>query len=928
MQDNIKYRRDLKRPLTAGEVDANFEFLAHAVAGVQFGIKDVVLPGSPAPFQTGQYPVKEPGVFVNFKDSNGQSISVTNDDFMTGIVYIIYNGNYSYKYIAPIPINGEVKEGDMRAVSGGEVYKSVITKNGIKTIIVKNLFNKSNIINAYINNISGDLINNSNAMCSFWIKIQPDTAYSISGRELINTLRFRDENGDILKAIQLNGTPYPTFGAGGGSTATFLSPPNAVEIQFSIFLNTVGDLSLVQLEEGLVPTDIVPFKEEITEVDNIPIKNANKDIYDKQEVDSLLPQISEVVSVGKNKADVSAFLKNKYLLNNNGQELNGDGFLLSNFMSVEEGKTYAQNIVAGSGIMHYYDSDKTWLSANPNTGTFTIPLGVSFVRRNLTNEEQYWSDYNTYQLEEGTYPTTFEPYNETHVIEKINGVDIVPLSVSSTATKNGSEIATVDMLKEEIKPITLLVSNNTFYVRTRFNETEDLVQRNVFKTADNTNQNFSFSRVVKVPKSSPNDIASFDSGIVITNNMGDDTAPINTLSEGHIMEGHGSIAIKVLGNHLKTNSDISSRYIDTQGFYFRLVKVVNTNELWFLAEPVDNKISRNITGDLTYVSGGVNTDPVNTSNKSYTQGYPVHKNQKNKIFIDGYEVSENGIYNANQVMFYSEYEVSDMTDSKFDNPFLFNSGEPFLKINVSYTYQKNGMCVTNHLAEFLRPKSINYWYVNQMAILPTNPTNYPRRYSYIPDVMLVNGVDYKNIAETTALPPLINFTDSNIEDSDNPPSRHIQFLADSSGDKKIGMVLGFNTEIGVAKNTIRKDITNFWQIAASGKSYPRIIYNFEGLDQVIQVVGYRGFFDTNSFSSVASSVYRYDFSGSAYIIIDYHQQVLKDRIKIDKDLVGKKIEIIHSTDSFALLTDEITPASELVVSVNSNYGYAIIKITK
>ncbi|WP_158962333.1 hypothetical protein [Myroides fluvii] len=94
------------------------------IKSIESGIIDSIIPSSPAPTKRGQYVVSAVGVYTNFKDSNNQSISVTEEEFTSGVVYLIYNGTNSRKVVVPIEANGEIKEGDIRPISGDKVNKN------------------------------------------------------------------------------------------------------------------------------------------------------------------------------------------------------------------------------------------------------------------------------------------------------------------------------------------------------------------------------------------------------------------------------------------------------------------------------------------------------------------------------------------------------------------------------------------------------------------------------------------------------------------------------------------------------------------------------------------------------------------------------------------------------------------------------------
>ncbi|EKB02654.1 hypothetical protein HMPREF9711_03116 [Myroides odoratimimus CCUG 3837] len=120
--------------------DTFIEIINHQgkqIKALESGVIDAIEPSSPAPTKRGEYKVTKPGVFLNFKDANGQPISVTQEDYSSGNVSIIFNGVDCRVLIVPITFEGEVKEGDTRGVSGNTVNTDIIVpldSIGIKII--------------------------------------------------------------------------------------------------------------------------------------------------------------------------------------------------------------------------------------------------------------------------------------------------------------------------------------------------------------------------------------------------------------------------------------------------------------------------------------------------------------------------------------------------------------------------------------------------------------------------------------------------------------------------------------------------------------------------------------------------------------------------------------------------------------------------
>ena len=155
-----------------------------------------------------------------------------------------------------------------KLVESGGVYSSIKDLQENKAnlvegeVISRNLFNKDNLVNGYINYLTGNLIPEpGNYYCSSLIPIKPNTVYYITYPTGLNARygRFVDAEGNPLKAL------YPTSGAeigwDLGNSRAILSPNTAKYFQFTVmFNNDDSDLDTAQFELGDTPTAHVPYE--------------------------------------------------------------------------------------------------------------------------------------------------------------------------------------------------------------------------------------------------------------------------------------------------------------------------------------------------------------------------------------------------------------------------------------------------------------------------------------------------------------------------------------------------------------------------------------------------------------------------------------------------------------------------------------------
>ena len=115
-----------------------------------------------------------------------------------------------------------------------------------------------------------------------------------------------------------------------------------------------------------------------------------------------------ILSCGKNLINNSKVEKGFYVQENNSNVISNNGFTTSNYIKIKPNTKYVLNKLIS--YKAFYDRNKNIIPINPtyDVNTFTTPTNASYVRISVSNA----NDITTYQLEEGTVATSYEPYQE------------------------------------------------------------------------------------------------------------------------------------------------------------------------------------------------------------------------------------------------------------------------------------------------------------------------------------------------------------------------------------------------------------------------------------------------------------------------------------------------------------------------------------
>lgn len=278
------------------------------IKSIESGIIDTIIPTSPAPTKRGQYVVSAVGVYVNFKDSNNQAISVTEEEFTSGVVYLVFNGTNSRKVVVPIEANGKVESGDVRPINGDTIAKEgyLNFETGVEKI---NLFNieivrSKNFLNpneVLVDKWFSEPTGNSKASIREWtgrymsnyIQVEKGKSYIAFGMSTATNRRILGFKniGDIYAEWFFNA--YNS-----SPTGVFTIPTDldinyvvvAISTTYPSFLNTAmiaEGIEIIPYEPYFNPVTTNKIKEELLPVYDVDLE----DYYNKEEIDDKISSI-------------------------------------------------------------------------------------------------------------------------------------------------------------------------------------------------------------------------------------------------------------------------------------------------------------------------------------------------------------------------------------------------------------------------------------------------------------------------------------------------------------------------------------------------------------------------------------------------------------------------------------------------------------
>ena len=444
--------------------------------------------------------------------------------------------------------------------------------------------------------------------------------------------------------------------------------------------------------------------------------------------------------------------------------------------------------------------------------------------------------------------------------------------------------------------VVCIIEGNDIYVRARqYSPTEDMVWK-LTKVKSFHNKYFNISGMYTCPVTTSEEATV--SSLTLWKDSSDDLCPTNMMGT-YIGGNHGYDCVDKLKsrNHGKTDSDIGSVWVDSQGKTYVLTHVYDSDNLGFVMfDDTSMATGRMSYGNpvpgtkMTHQSGAADQTAIQIESRSGAQLWQCFNKYFMSVSVDGRKISPSadGVYKGSVLEIETQYNIifvpamlnylmENVGRNDKDSQHSDSIDENYMTVYVSYGFNRNGSVST--YCSYHVNKDISLGYIGLVQSMAISSDTY----TYVPDTVYDSptrhgGTELKLIKDMW-------------RSAGKAPYRYYQF-ADGKMDK--GMCLAYDRSIGMGQNESRlKHLDHAGKYSKAQKIYPCLLSG--GTLQ-------KGtFFDA---MAVRIPLYRYDedlmavawyWNGNDIILmLDMHKAITRE-ITLPEYMNGMRLEVIDMT---------------------------------
>ena len=488
-----------------------------------------------------------------------------------------------------------------------------------------------------------------------------------------------------------------------------------------------------------------------------------------------------------------------------------------------------------------------------------------------------------------------------------------------------------------------------YYIRTKYNENEDIIIQNKI----NSNFCLSFNFVYVGPNDKTDTQLMTSTYRVV--DCGDSTAPFYRVNlYWHLYAQHGCPIPRINNNVGMTTASVGNLWQDTityQGEPFVRqyhIGYVSDQYIYLLPVYYEDSYGRMTRGwkndhystDITTLefveAQGSGTDEgistINVAGYGQVQKYPMMITSDRKFIVDGAEINEIGTYYCNEFgvsEFQVGYDPATIPDADWfagtSNRVSLENAEPLVNFTWDYLY-KGATCSMNTTVKILREIECQSWGAIQQQYFHSQTYN---GNTYTAKFMIPKLKNYRTPFDETSSNVNYYRTSTYLDDVNDPVDRQIGYLVNTAGtnDYRIGMAAGLSLVSGdtvkskriqmlasgssnehYRMGTFSPSNTNKFYIAAFNTgNYADNQYNLP-VGFLKQINCYVSYFDPAQ--NNGQQVYWYK-EGNGYVIYCHSQEEVSEEggknvlINVPTFMDGLSLSLVEKTDNASLVTETI-----------------------
>lgn len=579
--------------------------------------------------------------------------------------------------------------------------------------------------------------------------------------------------------------------------------------------------------------------------------------------------------------------------------------------------------------------------------TFTIPSGsnithvavmTDYVVHTSDEFRQWWEHC---QLEVGTAVTTFTAWGTP------------PTAIIRDDATNGvlTKVEHQEAYAETSMPLLTQVSGDDIYVRSRFNNTHDIVHR--YSTSGSTSFNNN------VPKqcgtclidryTAPIDTSTaYTYGLFIQSNGADDVCPLY-YNGTYIGGNHGPACVRsvVSVEHGKTISDVGSSWLDGASNRWYIVRIVDDNNLWLVRETGMSgttwTLSTTLTGStLVHDANATHTSDIIVSSSTVTQLTPAIRCIGVRVMADNTEVTGDGLYRARKLSIASVYDVLSLPSvleyivsqvgSDIMPAYNHASIDADARVSVCHVFQPGGSDTIYSSVMFYADvlgELVSHIQASKIA----DGVAGSAIHMYVPGVAPITGSiktwDFSTLENITTFEPSpIVLAPATWNDSGKPPYRFAQLII-KDGQIQYGYTVGYSPlRLGGYPGNRAPVVDRAASIHTTKKIYPAAVYkssNTISAGSLYEAVAFHNYICPERDADATICTW-YEDGADIVVMLDYHKNMSHHSVTALSKFAGRTIVPV---DVHANVTvhNSVVSADGIMLSVTNGYGYAVLKLT-